>query len=88
MKSGIELIRDEREKQLIKYGYTSRHDAMYTNKELLYGALAYLSEAIHKGTGNENWPFNLEFWHPEDYVNNLKKAGAFIAAELDRLENN
>ena len=89
MKSGIELIRDEREKQLIKYGYTSRHDAMYTNKELLFAALAYLNEAIYGGSvGKEHWPFNLEFWHPEDYVNNLKKAGAFIAAELDRLENN
>lgn len=86
MKTGIEQITEERVKQITKYGYTGYHDAGYKNKELLFGALAYLNTAIYgSGLGKENWPFSEEYYKDEGYVESLKKAGAFIAAELDRL---
>lgn len=86
---GIELIKEEREKQVIKHGYDRKHDSSHRNKELLFGALSYLNAAIY-GTaiGKENWPFENKYWHPEGYIDCLKKAGAFIAAELDRLDLN
>lgn len=94
MKTGIEQIAEERAKQIVKHGYTSGHDSGYTNKELLYAALAYLKTAI--GTDNtliasypvEDWPWDISTFHDDGYVENLKKVGAFIAAELDRLNIN
>ncbi len=84
---GIDLIREEREKQIVKHGYDRKHDLSRRNKELLFGALSYLKAAIY-GTaiGRKDWPFEGIYWHPEGYIDCLKKAGAFIAAELDRIE--
>ena len=89
MKTGIDLIREEREKQITKYGYTPGHDAGYHNKELLFAALSYLNTAIYgKSVGTEDWPFEMKYYHDEGYQESLKKAAAFIAAELDRLQLN
>jgi len=94
MKTGIELIQEERNKQIAKYGYTPGHDAGYKNKELLMGALSYLKRAIGDencmiaSTSIEDWPFDIKHFNDEGYVENLKKVGAFVAAELDRLNVN
>jgi hypothetical protein len=86
MKTGIEQITEERTKQIGKYGWPGYHDSMYTHKELLKAAQAYLSACIFDGfVGRNNWPWNPETFKDEGYVENLKKAGALIAAELDRL---
>lgn len=88
-KTGCQLIAEERDKQVIQHGYTISNDKSHRNKELLYGALAYLNAAIYgTSVGKENWPFENKYWHPEGYIDCLKKAGAFIAAELDRLQLN
>ena len=91
MKTGLEQISEERVKQITKYGYTSYHDNGYKNKELLYAALAYLKLAIGEedtlteSWAMEDWPWDIKYFKDEGYVENLKKVGAFIAAELDRL---
>jgi len=88
-KSGIEQITEERVKQIAKYKYTSYHDALYMNKELLFAALAYLNKSIYgDSVGEEDWPWDIKYFKDEGYVENLKKAGALIAAELDRLQLN
>ena len=84
MKTGIEQIAEERLKQISKYGSVS---ANLDDKKLLFGALSYLNAAIYgESVGNEDWPFEQIYWHYEGYVESLKKAGAFIAAELNRLQ--
>ena len=89
MKTGTELINQEREKQITKYGYTPGHDIGYVNKELLFGALTYINTVLYgKNVGTEDWPFEIKYFNDEGYVENLKKAGAFIAAELDRIQLN
>lgn len=87
MKTGLEQITEERVKQITKYGYTAFHDAGYKEKELLLAALAYLKQSIFGSTVDVSsvWPFDMKYFHDEGYVESLKKAGAFIAAELDRL---
>lgn len=84
MKTGIEQIAEEQLKQISKY------DSISTNlndKKLLFGALSYLNAAIYgESVGNEDWPFEQIYWHYEGYAESLKKAGALIAAELDRLQ--
>ena len=84
MKTGIEQIAEERLKQISKYGNISTN---LNNKKLLFGALSYLNAAIYgESVGNEDWPFKQIYWHYEGYAESLKKAGALIAAELDRLQ--
>ena len=89
-KSGLDLITEERVKQIVKNGYTAFHDLKYSNKELLLAALAYLYATIFDddSSGLAYWPFDREDWHNEGYVENLKKVGALIAAELDRIQIN
>ena len=86
--NGIELIQQEREKQITKHGYTPEHDSGYKHNELLVAALAYINAAIYgEHAGSEVWPFAVEYFHGgTNFVEDLTKAGAFIAAELDRLQ--
>ena len=70
MKTGIEQIAEEQLKQISKYGSISTN---LNDKKLLFGALSYLNAAIYG-------------WYYEGYVESLKKAGALIATELDRLQ--
>lgn len=84
MKTGIEQITEEQLKQISKYGNINTN---LNNKKLLFGALSYLNAAIYgESVGNEDWPFEQIYWHYEGYIESLKKAGAFIASELDRLQ--
>lgn len=84
MKTGIEQIAEELTKQI---NNTNLHYEDCKNKELLFGALSYLNAAIYgESVGNEDWPFTQINWQYEGYIESLKKAGAFIAAELDRLQ--
>lgn len=91
MKTGVELIAEEREKQIKKHGYNVSHDYDYKDKELLYAALAYLKQSIFgnalqtESYAFEDWPWDMKYWHNDGYIENLKKAGALIAAELDRV---
>lgn len=84
MKTGIEQIAEEQLKQISKYGNINTN---LKDKKLLFGALSYLNAAIYgESVGNEDWPFEQIYWHYEGYIESLKKAGAFIALELDRLQ--
>ena len=84
MKTGIEQIAEELTKQI---NNINLHYEDCKNKELLFGALSYLNAAIYgESVGNEDWPFTQINWQYEGYIESLKKAGAFIAAELDRLQ--
>lgn len=93
MKTGAELIAEERQRQLNKEGWTAEHDEQWINGELLDAAEAYLR---YVRTGNEIcfgsvpaeliWPWDSKWWKPSrDRVRNLVKAGALIAAEIDRI---
>ena len=83
--TGIDLVKEEREKQINKHGYTTVHDRHHPNKAVLYGALAYLNSAIYSPTvGIEDWPFKEESFKPEGDIKNLVKAAAMIIAEIDK----
>ena len=86
MKStAIDLVKEEREKQINKYGYTAVHDRQHHNKAVLYGALAYLNSTIYSSTaGIEDWPFEKESFKPEGDIKNLVKSAAMIIAEIDK----
>ena len=92
MKTGIEIIAEERQRQISVEGWTPEHDAQHENGELAIAATcyAYPETALYVGEIRvENWPFEPEYFKPSprDRVRELAKAGALIAAEIDRLNN-
>ena len=87
IKSGTTRIAEERTKQITKHGYTAEHDNAYKSHQLLFAAIAYLKAAIYdKSVGEDDWPFDKKYFKAgTDFVGDLATAGAFIAAEIDRL---
>ena len=89
-KTGVELIADERQRQIEKEGWTAEHDAEHTNGELADAAVAYAMRGYWK---KRMWPFRGDGFKPstaewpDGRIRDLVKAGALIAAEIDRLLN-
>lgn len=89
--SGSALIARERERQVTKEGWTPEHDDAHDRRELASAAYCYIK--LGGGSSTEpptavpwEWPFEDEAWKPSKAaVRNLVKAGALIAAEIDRL---
>lgn len=86
--TGAAKIAAERQRQVEEEGWTAEHDDQYRESDLGIAASGYLYVGL---TGNASrpigWPWHPDWWKPsDDPVRNLVKAGALIAAEIDRLE--
>ena len=86
--NGVDLIRKERQRQIVKEGWNAQHDDLHTEGELAKAAACYAlnlggryaSEAIGK-----HWPWEWKWWKPKDRLSDLVRAGALVAGEIDRL---
>ena len=97
--SGAEMIAAERRRQIEAEGWTPEHDDEHGEFELTDAARCYLAAALYSAAvhhpsampvwardGAAYWPWHEDWWKPsEDPIRNLVKAGALIAAEIDRL---
>lgn len=97
---GADEIARERRRQIDEEGWTPEHDAENKRRELIKAASCYLG--ICGWEGDEGymalvyddrypriigWPWDASWWKPsDDPIRNLVKAGALIAAEIDRLK--
>jgi hypothetical protein len=88
--NGAERIAAERERQIQQEGWTSDHDDEHVHGELARAAACYVQHAgrdwgeppHHTPYG---WPWDGQWWKPTgDAICDLTKAGALIAAEIDR----
>lgn len=90
LESGIERIAAERQRQISIEGWTPEHDDAHVYGELLSAAYCYfwLARDIKQvPTQPYAWPWDRSWWKPSaDPIRNLEKAGALIAAEIDRLQ--
>lgn len=120
MKTGIELIAEERQRQIDVEGYSKEHDLQHDEGEFLDAAAAYMTPNIKRpridvthelnnqpsyavtydqpssdGTIHKmrvlpprTWPWGEQYWKPTplDRIRELTKAGALIAAAIDRLQ--
>ncbi|HSH23959.1 MAG TPA: hypothetical protein VLA13_00260 [Massilibacterium sp.] len=91
MKTGIELIKEERLRQISEEGWTPEHDDKHAFEEMAIAASCYATPEIlkdYKQGVPKNWPWDKEWYKPtpENRVRELTKAGALIAAEIDRLQ--
>jgi hypothetical protein len=87
MTTGIELITEERKRQIEAENWSSKHDDGHKWGELALAAMCYAHPLVNKKTGvHLRWPWFKKWWKPSnDPIRNLTKAGALIAAEIDRL---
>lgn len=83
--TGVELIAKERQRQIEEEGFTAGHDDNYPSNALAYAALCYLVPDAPE-TVMTWWPWSWDWWKPRDRLSNLVRAGALIAAEIDRLK--
>lgn len=86
------MIAAERARQVAAEGYTPEHDASHPVGELARAGAAYALWAAGGGRTGPNpydamrwWPPDWKFGYDDDPVRALAKAGALIAAEIDRL---
>lgn len=97
---GVALIATERMLQIEEKGWTPEHDGQHVNFELIKAAMYYCAydevaaevfdlqgykdqiEVLFPSTWADSWKKRRGFPEPTDY--DLAKAGALIAAELDR----
>lgn len=94
MESGIEIIAKERERQQTEEGRTRAKDLMNNQyDEMAIVAAAYASPALTRKYRTSSrlpmhWPWDSRWWKPtpDDRIRELAKAGALIAAEIDRLQ--
>ena len=95
MSRGIELITAERQRQIDAEGWTPEHDAEHNGGELAMAGACYAMPEVERwrqldevaGGLPNGWPWAPDWWKPspDDRVRELVKAGALIAAEIDRL---
>lgn len=88
---GISRILSERERQQTEEGFTADHDMQHIDGALIAAAECYLLQARDPmlvwpaGNSPMGWPWSAEDWKPSNEpIRNLEKAGALIAAEIDR----
>ncbi len=94
MKTGIEIIANERIRQMNKEGVDLNHDQAHMDGHLARAAACYALPAgwrIHpvQTAPPWAWPWEHIFWKPtpDNRIRELAKAGALIAAEIDRILN-
>lgn len=78
--TSVEMIGQERHRQIVDEGYGEAHDYYHGDGSLARAAAAYALEDAGL------WPWG-DGWNLKDRVRNLVRAGALIAAEIDRLSN-
>jgi hypothetical protein len=89
---GVELIANERKRQVDAEGWTPEHDDKHTDESLACAAACYaLPNHWDKSEPWESvWPesWDISWWKPtpDNRIRELVKAGALIAAEIDRLQ--
>jgi hypothetical protein len=80
MTAGARLIVDERNRQISVEGWDLGHDDEHDEGELAKAAACYALD------NKFSWPWGFESWKPGGgRIRQLTKAGALIAAEIDRL---
>jgi hypothetical protein len=89
--TGVQLIAAERKRQIEEEGYTEANDDFFTRGELARAGSAYACpvdmERFETVMRYSLWPWDGILFKetPDNRIRELEKAGALIAAEIDRL---
>lgn len=88
---GVAAIEAERHRQVEQEGWTPEHDDEHRGGEMAAAAAAYAFSAAtadryYAADPVGFWPWDMTWWKPRTPVEDLVRAGALIAAEIDRIE--
>lgn len=86
--TGAYMIAVERERQIKNEGYNAEHDQVHTPMTLAKAAVSYIlcnDEGERKIAKTIYWPWEDKYYKPRDMKRNLIRAGALVAAAIDRL---
>lgn len=89
MSDGATLIAIERKRQVSSEKWSTSHDDGHDRDELARAAACYAMPARFRQTRRRGlWAWAGGWWKPtpKDRIRELVKAGALIAAEIDRLQ--
>jgi hypothetical protein len=93
MKTGIELIKEERNRQGTIENYRDEHNDECNDKcQLAIASSVYILDYVDRTVDWHGiipvFPWDNKYYKPtiEDPIRQLTKAGALIAAEIDRLQ--
>lgn len=94
--NGIESIAAERRRQVSDENWTPEHDDLHGSGEIAGAAACYAMRDLNIGDVRlgrnvqqiigDLWPWAKAWWKPKTPRENLVRAGALIAAEIDRLD--
>jgi hypothetical protein len=92
--SGVSLIAAERQRQIEDEKWDSGHDDEHDEEQLALAGASYALPSyrrigyLYDRSTPDTWPWEKLWWKPtpDDRVRELVKAGALIAAEIDRLQ--
>ncbi len=97
---GTTMITAERKRQVEKEKWLPSYDDEHNPADLASAGISYALDAVSRLTDKPEhkkedleysaklyWPWEEKYWKPtKDIVRQLVKAGALIAAEIDRIE--
>jgi hypothetical protein len=87
MKSVIEEIADERQRQIDVEGWLLSHDDQHETGELARAAACYAGDKRKfNRAAPPGWPWDQSWWKPANKRRDLIKAAALIVAEIERLD--
>ncbi len=85
---GVVLISMERRRQILDERWHAAHDDQHEEGELAMAAASYAVNSSDPGGPDDRppstWPWELQWWKPKTPIQDLIRAGALIAAEIDR----
>lgn len=83
--NGTNLIRQERVRQVREEGWSALHDTQWRDGQLVQAAICYaLTGMGDRLVSKMFWPWDSSWYKPHFDDSDLVRAGALIAAELDR----
>ena len=87
MSKGIELIAEERQRQIEKEGYDVNHDNQEPLNCFNLAAASYLMHQINPDISQSLWCWDFKYYKPKSVLKNLVRAGALVAAAIDKILN-
>ncbi len=83
---GAARIAKERRRQIEKEGYDEEHDAQEPINRMVACAISYAMYDIDEKEADAWWEWDRQYFKPKDRLRNLERAGALIAAAIDKLQ--
>ena len=83
-------VLSERQRQVLKEGWTQEHDDQHTDDELAIAASCYAHHPTYWLAAGKwvpaGWPWAADWWKPKDRRSDLVRAAALLLAEIERLD--